>query len=110
MADACDITHDTTFRQTVEKLNDDQVASINALRFGFGASLNYLSDTHDLQVTIPESFILRLNDQEEARRLDLRTNKAIIDHESAYKLYDDSAPLLSIALSFPMPPSEQQTL
>ncbi len=110
LVDAYDTEHKTDLRPSVEKLNDDQVSLVNTLRFAIGASLDYLSDVHDVQIEVPKSFVFRLNEQELARRLDLRTYMAILDQGSAYELYEDAAPLLSYALSFPMCPGEQQAL
>lgn len=106
-ADIYDDEEGTNLRCRVEKLNDEQITRINTLRFAFGASLTYLSDTLDLQIHMTDQFREKLVEIEEGRALDLRTALALLDSETAYRVYDDAAPEILYALSFPMTPSEE---
>lgn len=96
-------------RTPVEKMGDDQVPTINVLRFVFGASLNFLSEVHDLQVNLPNLFRPELVEEEQSRAIDLNMNLAILDAESAFNIYHESPPYLLYGLSFPMTPAEELT-
>ncbi len=105
--DKFDDNNGTTLRRSVEKLGDEQIPIINIYRFVTGVSLHYLNETIDLQSRIPETFRPILLEEEQSRVNDLKFNLALFEPNTAFDLYDKSAPQLMYALSFPMEPAEE---
>lgn len=104
-----DDDNDTSLRLAVEQLGDDQVPTINAIRFAVGVSLHYLNDSIDLQSRIPELFRPILVEQEESRaqNLSFLLDTKVFTLESLFDLYNKSSPELMYGLSFPMEPGEE---
>lgn len=108
-AEHFDMSQGTDLETTLQRLPDDRIATINIMRFAVGASLTYSYEGINWQQQWAPLIQRELKAALDLRRMNLATALAIFEPDSAFTLYDDNAPDLFIALSFPMTQGEESS-
>ena len=85
----------------ISDLDDDEIDIINALRFGFGISMNAVFESEDHIDSLKHIFKSALERDEQIRKEELRTALSLLTIESAFKFYRSNVDFILLAASFP---------
>lgn len=109
-ADEVDPLGTANVRSSIERMGEDEISAINALRFAFGAGLHHAFNDMEAFELIEKVRVAFLEDQGQRTR-DLSTALAVLGmRQEVFSFYDDTVDHILLALSSPMSPAEEMNL